>query len=591
MWSLVRRKERVSAPLIAVVLMAIALALDVPDAAAGLNPPLADNIQPNVSLVLDSHGHPVISFVAYGSSHGLKLAHCSNPTCTGNLSIQMVDNAGAVSNPSLALDGNGNPVISYVALGSNPQYPMYDLRLAHCNDPNCAGRNESIVTVEVNAATTASLALDDSDNPVIAYENAALSALSVVRCGDPNCVSHQDQPLVSLEPLRHLTDIELVLDAQDIPVIAYASSIVLEAPDELKLLRCNDPNCAGATGSLQEVDTAGSALSLVLDSIGNPVIGHDGDTGLRLVHCNDANCAGANESIEDVAPYGYWPSVALDLHGNPVIAYAYAAQDRGLAVMHCNDPNCAGADESVRTLARDSSGKSAKDPQLALDGHGTPTTSFAWGNATNALYVDAPYLNTLGGGTGSGTMTANGIACSTDAGVTSGDCSEVSDGTTSVSVVAAPNAGSMFTQWQGCDALSTTNAASPGDTCTVSAGNRSITASFRRAPTEMHVEFLEPDAWIFENGAWVAIATVYVFGNDHYPVGGVTVTGKWLLSGSVVRCVTNYDGSCWVTRAGGSRSKWTYTVTNVTGQGLPYNPAANHVTSVDVCSVEGGVCE
>ena len=51
--------------------------------------------------------------------------------------------SGAVGfEASLVLDGDGNPVISYSDEGNE------DLKLAHCDDPNCAGGGESIVTVD-----------------------------------------------------------------------------------------------------------------------------------------------------------------------------------------------------------------------------------------------------------------------------------------------------------------------------------------------------------------------------------------------------------------------------------------------------------
>ncbi|MBI3249878.1 MAG: hypothetical protein HYZ50_25565 [Deltaproteobacteria bacterium] len=69
--------------------------------------------------------------------------------CTGNdESIQTVDSVGGVGlYTSLVLDSNGFPVISYYG---DAHITAGDLRVVHCNDPNCTDNNESIQTVAVS---------------------------------------------------------------------------------------------------------------------------------------------------------------------------------------------------------------------------------------------------------------------------------------------------------------------------------------------------------------------------------------------------------------------------------------------------------
>jgi hypothetical protein len=166
------------------------------------------------------------------------------------------------------LDSSGYPLVAYLNASNN------DLKLMHCNDPNCTGGDESITSPDTagNVGFTASLALDNSGHPVVSYYDA----------GNGN----------------------------------------------LKLMHCNDPNCTGGDESITSPDTAGFAgqyTSLVLDSIGHPVVSYtsDSNTNLKLMNCNDPNCTGGDESItspDSTSRFVNYTSIQLDSSGYPVIS-------------------------------------------------------------------------------------------------------------------------------------------------------------------------------------------------------------------------------------------------------------------------------
>jgi hypothetical protein len=293
------------------------------------------NVGQYSSLVLDRAGLPVISYYeAYdianpGPTGNLKLARCGDATCTpANVSIQTVDSKGNVGQfTSLALDAAGNPVMSY-------QTPSNDLKVVHCNDANCAGGDESMHV------------LLDSVDSVGQYNS-------------------------------------LVLDGSGNPVISYYDA----TNGNLKVVHCNDANCAGDNESIEVVDSAGNVglyTSLALDGAGNPVISYyeandaaNPDTGnLKLAHCNDANCAGGDESIQKVdslGNVGQYTSLALDGAGNPVISY-YDVSNTNLKLAHCSDANCTPGNVSSQTV--DNVGTNGSYNSLALDAAGNPVISY-----------------------------------------------------------------------------------------------------------------------------------------------------------------------------------------------------------------------
>jgi hypothetical protein len=388
------------------------------------SPDTGGNVGGYSTLALDEAGKPVISY--FDAANGPKLLHCNDPDCAGgDESIHYLDTSGDVGwENSLALDSAGNPVISYY-----DSFTHGDLKLAHCNDPNCTGGDESILSPDTAGDTglLSSLALDAAGNPVISYYDRTDSDLRLLHCKDPNCaagehleapdkfgtvglhtsvrldaagnpvisyyasvigdlkVLHCDDPNCTEPETRTTVDVDddvgrytsLRLDSAGNPVTSYYDSTNFD----LKLLHCNDPNCAGDDESIQSPDMAGDVgrfTSLALDAAGNPVISYydDSNGDLKLVHCNDLNCFGGDESISSVdtlGEVGLFTSLALDAAGRPVISY-WDATFGDLKVAHCNDPNCAGSDESLQSP--DASGNTGTETSLVLDTVGNPVISY-----------------------------------------------------------------------------------------------------------------------------------------------------------------------------------------------------------------------
>ncbi|NCF21228.1 MAG: hypothetical protein GWP63_23645 [Haliea sp.] len=79
--------------------------------------------------------------------------------------------------------------------------------------------------------------------------------------------------------------------------------------------------------------------------------------------------------------------------------------------------------------------------------------------------------------------------------------------------------------------------------------------------------------------------TVAVHRADHAPLAGVSVTGSWSngANGSST-CTTAGDGICTLSKGGikGNAASATFSVTNLSGDALTYDPADNDLAPVAI---------
>src|SRR3989344_2603915 len=236
----------------------------------------------------------------------------ANPTLLltigGGISVTSPDIAGDVGqHSSLVLDASGNPVVSYW------DYPHSDLKLLHCNDVNCAAGGDSITSPDTagDVGQDTSLVLDSAGYPVVSYY-AAAGDLKLLHCNDVNCAAGGDS-ITSPDTTGYVgRETSLALDALGYPVVSYyyEADAAFQVTADLKLLHCNDVNCAAGGDSITSPDTAGDVgeyNSLVLDAAGYPVVSYFDATNsdLKLLHCNDVNCAAGGDSITSPDTAGF----------------------------------------------------------------------------------------------------------------------------------------------------------------------------------------------------------------------------------------------------------------------------------------------
>lgn len=304
-------------------------------------PDTVGNVGRFTSLALDAKGHPVVSYHDL-TNRDLKLLHCNDPYCEGDESgsISTLDTAGWVGTyTSLALDVTGRPVISYChALDGN-------LKLLHCENSDCSRSSISVPDSSNIIGKYTSLVLDAAGNPVISYW-ASKTGLKILHCDDPKCEGDESSNIAIPDTGEVGWYSSLALDAAGNPVVGYYNF----SSGDLKILHCDDPNCAGdESKNITAPDTTGSVGSdiyMVLDDKGNPVvIYYDSSKGqLKILHCDDPNCAGDETGniatpTDLVGNVGLYSSLVLDAAGNPVVSY-YDFSNGNLNILHCANQTC-----------------------------------------------------------------------------------------------------------------------------------------------------------------------------------------------------------------------------------------------------------
>lgn len=288
------------------------------------------------SLAIGRDGFPVVGH--YDTMGPVRVTKCNDPACSGGDEISTEVDPGALTYPgagaSVAIGADGLPVMSYQGAAS------WDLRVLKCDDPACTGGGDTVSVVDDSADDAtgyhSSLAIGRDGLPVMSYSDST-GALRLARCNDPACAGG-DESLSTIGGPAFYTSLAIGVDG--LPIVAY-----YDPSGSVGAVKCDNPSCTARTTTMIDgpSPSVGAYLSLAIGNDGLPVISYEDETAhaLRIARCADPGCVqSAVVTLDDSAnEVGWYTSIAVGADGRPVVSYIdYTANVLKLA--KCSNAGC-----------------------------------------------------------------------------------------------------------------------------------------------------------------------------------------------------------------------------------------------------------
>ena len=329
------------------------------------------NVGKYPSIAVGGNGNPVVSY--YDSTNeALKVTACTNAVCTGTPTITTVDSDGSVGKyTSISIGNKGNPVIAYY--DSTQQV----LKVAACTTPDCTG-TPTITTVDSDSGVglESSIAIGDNGYPVISYYDSTNENLKVAACTTTDCSGTPTITTVDSDGIvgRYTS---IAIGDNGYPVISYWDN----SNSALRVAACTTTDCSG-TPTITTVDsdgTVGQFTSIVIGDSGYPVISYEDTSSwpgirLKVAACTTSDCSGTPTitTVDWHSGVGRYSSIAIGDNGYPVISY-YDSTNEALKVTACTTSDCTGT-HAITTI--DSDGDVGQYTSIAIGDNGNPVISY-----------------------------------------------------------------------------------------------------------------------------------------------------------------------------------------------------------------------
>lgn len=307
----------------------------------------------NPALVCDSAGNPVVAWVDSGNSgageiyikrwNGFEWTEIGKGSASGG---GVSNNEGESVRPSLALDAAGFPVVSWHDNSIGAKKDIWQVYIKRWNGSSwvevgaASATGGGISNNSGASSTMASLALDGSGSPVVAWQDSSTGNLEI-------CAKRWDENAWVEAGLGSATGggisnskgnskwPSLAVDPTGAPVVAWHDNSF--GNDQIYIRRFDGKTWAeigrgsASGGGISNAKGVSRFPSLRLDASGNPVVAWSdnshGDNEIFVKRWNgkkwveigrhSASGYGVSNNLGDSS----FPSLTLDPSGNPVIAW------------------------------------------------------------------------------------------------------------------------------------------------------------------------------------------------------------------------------------------------------------------------------
>jgi hypothetical protein len=273
-----------------------------------------------LSLALDAGGNPHVSYSQFpGPTIGFEPVPPSRlkyaKRASSGWSIEIVDDDGVWPYPSLALDENNNPHMSYYG-SDNLKYTKWtgsawDIQVIDDN-------------LSVGGLSFSSLVLDKSGDPHISYYDRSNSVIKYASWSGENWFTE------NVDNVGHLIILLSAFDSDDILHMSYCDGM----SGDLKYAKRTP-----AGWLLEKIDNVPASLigtglgvvyhSIAVDSSGNPHVSYSkyerngGRANAVLKYAKRSTSTWKIETIDNNLGWVAFSSIAIDAQGNPHISYLY----------------------------------------------------------------------------------------------------------------------------------------------------------------------------------------------------------------------------------------------------------------------------
>ncbi|MBI2856740.1 MAG: hypothetical protein HYX95_00335, partial [Chloroflexi bacterium] len=296
------------------------------------------------SITIGTDGFAIVSY--FDSTNGdLKVAHCSNVACTATTNITTLDSGGALggnvgSYTSIAIGADSLAIISY-SDGTNG-----DLKVAHCSNVTCTSATITTLDSDGSVGIHTSITIGADGLAIISYYDTTNGDLKVAHCSNVTCTAATTTTVDSTDDVGSWTSI--TIGADGLAIISYFDATNID----LKVAHCSNLACTAATiTAVDDSGTAGGYSSIIIGGDGlaiisyfDDVLGLDINRDLKVAHCSNVTCTAATiTTLDSTDNVGYYTSITIGADGLAIISYFDDKGNFDLKVAHCSNVTCTAA--------------------------------------------------------------------------------------------------------------------------------------------------------------------------------------------------------------------------------------------------------